>query len=205
MKDRLTALVFGLLLPLAALAQRDFTPAEARRMFDEKYEMVFGSRGSTLYYAVNIIGLFRTEGTIWYKQRKSKFMDEKYTAWNDGTTYYRVERSKKTVTIFDANDEGRDKYAGKFSFEPDNYDYAARETADQYIITLKARRGVKGVKEASCYISKQTGYPESLRIKVLFFSTTIKITNFASGNISDDLFTFPESLYADYRVIDKRK
>lgn len=205
MKDRLTALVFGLLLPLAAFAQRDFTPAEARRMFDEKYEMVFGSRGSTLHYAVNIIGIFRTEGTIWYKQRKSKFMDEKYIAWNDGVTYYRVERSKKTVTIFDANDEGRDKYAGKFSFEPDNYDYAARETADQYIITLKARRGVKGVKEASCYINKQTGYPESLRVKVLFFSTTIKITNFASGNISDDLFTFPESLYADYRVIDKRK
>ena len=70
-----------------------------------------------------------------------------------------------------------------------------KKTGEKLLLELKS---VKGIKEAKCYINKTTGYPESLRIKVFIFSTTIKITNFQPGNISDDIFVFPEQLYADY-------
>ena len=194
-----------LLTGLSAFGQRTFTAEEARQLFEEKYQMVFGDEGCTLHYAVNIIGLYKTEGTIWFKQDKSKFVDDKYTAWNDGITYTRVERSKRKVDVFSINDESRDRYASKFSFELDNYNYSATEENDQYVISLKAKKGVKGIKEAKCYINKETGYPESLRIKLFIITATVKITNFQYGNLPDDTFVFPEQLYADYTFVHHRK
>ena len=194
-----------MLAGLSVFAQQTFTAEEARQLFDEKYQMVFGDEGCSLHYAVNIIGIYKTEGTIWYKQNKSKFIDEKYIAWNDGTNYTRVDRNKHKIDVYAFNDEERDKYASKFSFEPDNYTYTAHEDDNKYVITLKAKKDVKGIKEARCYINKETGYPESLRIKVFIFSTTIKISNFRCGNIPDDTFIFPEQLYSDYTFIDHSK
>ena len=194
-----------LLTGLSAFGQRTFTAEEARQLFEEKYQMVFGDEGCTLHYAVNIIGLYKTEGTIWFKQDKSKFVDDKYTAWNDGITYTRVERSKRKVDVFSINDESRDRYASKFSFELDNYNYSATEENDQYVISLKAKKGVKGIKEAKCFINKGTGYPESLRIKLFIITATVKITNFQYGNLPDDTFVFPEQLYADYTFVHHRK
>ena len=194
-----------LLTGLSAFGQRTFTAEEARQLFEEKYQMVFGDEGCTLHYAVNIIGLYKTEGTIWFKQDKSKFVDDKYTAWNDGITYTRVERSKRKVDVFSINDESRDRYASKFSFELDNYNYSAVEGNDLYVISLKAKKGVKGIKEAKCYINKGTGYPESLRVKLFIITATVKITNFQYGNLPDDTFVFPEQLYADYTFVHHRK
>lgn len=194
-----------LLAGLSAFGQRTFTAEEARQLFEEKYQMVFGDEGCTLHYAVNIIGLYKTEGTIWFKQDKSKFVDDKYTAWNDGITYTRVERSKRKVDVFSINDESRDRYASKFSFELDNYNYSATEENEQYVISLKAKKGVKGIKEAKCFINKGTGYPESLRVKLFIITATVKITNFQYGNLPDDTFIFPEQLYADYTFVHHRK
>ena len=198
------AWILGVVIGLSAFAQQRFSEAEARQLFDEKYQMVFGDEGCTLHYAVNIIGVYKTEGTIWYKQNKSRFVDEKVNAWNDGSTYTRVDRNKHKVDIFGVSDEGRDKYASRFTFEPDNYTYSAIEEKGEYVITLKAKKGVKGIKEAKCFINKATGYPESLRIKLFIFTTTIKITNFQPGNIPDDTFAFPEQVYKDYTLIDHR-
>lgn len=205
MKNVLMCWALCSLTGLSAFGQRTFTAEEARQLFEEKYQMVFGDEGCTLHYAVNIIGLYKTEGTIWFKQDKSKFVDDKYTAWNDGITYTRVERSKRKVDVFSINDESRDRYASKFSFELDNYNYSATEENEQYVISLKAKKGVKGIKEAKCFINKGTGYPESLRVKLFIITATVKITNFQYGNLPDDTFIFPEQLYADYTYVHHRK
>lgn len=182
------------------------TPNErqARRMFDQTYNMVFGEQGSTLHYAVNIIGVYKTEGTIWYKGKKSKFIDERYNAYCDGVNYWLANRKKKTVTVFAANDDKRDKYATKFTFEADNYHYHIADTKEGYAITLKAKRGAKGIKEVRAMIDKKTRHPKSLRIKLGIFHTTIRIFNFKSGGIDDQLFVFPSVKYQGFEMIDKR-
>ena len=43
-----------------------------------------------------------------------------------------------------------------------------------------------------------------LRIKVAFVWTTVKISNYKSGGINDNLFVFPRSQYSDWKFIDKR-
>ena len=122
MKTRVNLLFTFLLLSMCCAAQTA-NERQARQMFDDIYHKVFGSEGATLHYAVNIIGLYKTEGTIWYKGKKSKFIDEKYDAYNDGVNYWRAERTKKEVLVYSMNDEDRDKAASVFQFVPDNYRY----------------------------------------------------------------------------------
>jgi len=189
-------------------AQEKETPnaQQARRMFMETYKMIFGDQGSQLTYNVNIIGIYKTQGTIWTKGKKSKFIDEKYIAWNDDVTYYRLERKKSRIVIYDAHSDERDKYATKFKFSPDNYTYSIKDSQEGYYITLKAKKGVKGIKEARCLLDKKTRYPISVRIKMGIFHTTIKISNVKVGGISDDMFKFPREKYSasQYEYINKR-
>jgi hypothetical protein len=177
---------------------------QARRIFNETYQMVYGPTGCKLHYAVNIIGIYKTEGTIWTKGKKNKFIDEKYIAWNDDVTYYRLERKKNTVTIYDAHSDERDKYATKFKFVPDNYTYSIKDDQKGYIITLKAKKGVKGIKEARCLLDKRTHYPISVRVKVGIFHTTIKISEFSTSELSDAIFKFPKEQYKNCEFIDNR-
>ena len=185
-------------------AQETPNARQARRMFDEAYQKVYGPQGSRLTYSVNIIGLYKTQGTIWTKGKKSKYVEERYMAWVNAATYTRVDRKKKTVTIFDVNDQSRDKYASKFTFLPDNYTYHIANDKRGYVITLKAKKGVKGIKEAAVLLDHHTRFPLSVRVKVGFFHTTIKISNFKTGDISDQVFVFPQRQYSDYEIIDNR-
>lgn len=188
-------------------AQEHETPnaQQARRMFMDIYNKVYGDEGATLHYKVNIIGIYKTEGTIWMKQKKSKFIDEKYIAWNDDVTFHRLERKKNRIVIYNAHSDERDKYASKFKFSPDNYTYSIKDEKEKGIaITLKAKKGVKGIKEARVMLDRQSHHPTSVRIKVGIFHTTIKISNFKAGDISDDLFKFPKEQYKNYEIEDHR-
>lgn len=188
-------------------AQEHETPnaQQAKRMFMSIFNKVFGDEGATLHYKVNIIGIYKTEGTIWMKQKKSKFVDEKYIAWNDDVTYHRLERKKNRVTIYNAHSDERDKYATKFKFSPENYTYSIKDSKEKgYAITLKAKKGVKGIKEARVMLEKGSLNPTSIRIKLGIFHTTIKISNFQTGGISDELFKFPEEKYRNCEFVDNR-
>ena len=134
----------------------------------------------------------------------SKFSDEKYIAWNDDVTYYRLERKKNTVTIYDAHSEERDKYATKFKFYPDRYQYSIKDDKKGYLITLKLKPHADGIKEIRALLDKRTHYPLSVRIKYGIFHVTIKINQFKTGGISEQLFKFPQQQYKDCKYIDKR-
>ena len=205
MKNLITLLLTLLAIPtLQAKANETPNAQQARRMFNETFQMIYGEQGSQLHYAVNIIGIYKTEGTIWTKGKKSKFIDEKYIAWNDDVTYYRLERKKHRIVIYDAHSDERDKYATKFKFDPNNYTYSIKDSKEGYYITLKAKKGVSGIKEARCLLDKKTRYPISVRIKVGIFHTTIKISNVKVGGIKDEFFSFPRNNYKDYEYIDNR-
>ena len=205
---RLIFIITALWTSLGLPAQVKETPnaQQARRMFMETFRMIYGDQGSQLTYNVNIIGIYKTQGTIWTKGKKSKFIDEKYIAWNDDVTYYRLERKKSKIVVYDAHSDERDKYATKFKFSPDNYTYSIKDSKEGYYITLKAKKNVKGIKEARCLLDKKTRYPISVRIKMGIFHTTIKISNVKVGGISDDLFRFPRDKYpaSKYEYVDNR-
>ena len=207
MKLRIVLLLM-LMIPLLCAAQTEETPnaRQARRIFNTAYQKVFGEQGASLHYDVNIIGIYKTNGTIWYKGKKSKFVDEKMNSWNDGTTVYTIKnkKKKKEVEIHSAKNNKSDKYSSKFKFEPDNFDYSISEHEQGLMLMLKAKKGAKGIKEIHALVERKTYNPISLRIKVSIIWTTIKISNFQSGGITDEMLRFPKEKYKDYEFVDKR-
>lgn len=191
---------------MATQAQNASQPNEARKTFDKVYNMVFGPQGSTLRYDVNIVGLYKTHGTIWYKGKKQRFSDERVNTWNDGTTAYMVFRKKKTVEIHAANSDKKDKYSGKFKFDLDDFDYSMKTEGQDLLFILKQRKKAKGtIKEVRALVDAKSLAPKYVRVKVALFWAKIKISNFKSGGISDDMFVFPAKNYKEgYKWIDKR-
>ena len=199
--------MFMSLVMVVCSVQAEDTPnsRQARRIFNSAYQKVFGEQGATLYYDVNIIGIYKTNGTIWYKGKKSKFEDAKMNSWNDGTTVYTIKKKKKKeVESHSAKNNKSDKYSSKFKFEPENFDYSIAEHPEGLMISLKAKKGKKGIKEVHALVKRQSYEPISVRIKIAFVWTTIKILHFRSGGITDEMLRFPKEKYKDYEFVDKR-
>ena len=178
---------------------------QARRIFNQAYQQVFGEQGATLRYDVNIIGIYKTYGTIWYKGKKSKFVDAKMNSWNDGVTVYTIKKKKQEVEIHSAKNNKSDKYSSKFKFEPESFDYSIANHEQGLMLTLKAKKGAKGIKEIHALVKRQSYEPISVRIKIAFIWTTINISNFKSGGITDEMLRFPAEKYKDYKFVDKRE
>ncbi len=206
MRKRFVLIFMSFLMVLCSVQAED-TPnsRQARRIFNSAYQQVFGEQGATLHYDVNITGIYKTNGSIWYKGKKSKFEDEKMNSWNDGITVYTVKKKKKKeVEIHSAKNNKSDKYSSKFKFEPENFDYSIAEQAEGLMLTLKAKKGKKGIKEVHALVKRKTYEPISVRIKIAFVWTTIRISNFRSGGITDEMLRFPKEKYKDYEFVDKR-
>ena len=205
MRNKIILAVVLLLSALTSVQAEDNPNArQARRIFNQAYQQVFGEQGATLRYNVNIIGIYKTYGTIWYKGKKSKFVDAKMNSWNDGETVYTIKKKKKEVEIHSAKNNKSDKYSSKFKFEPENFDYSIANDERGLMLTLKAKKGVKGIKEIHALVKRQSYEPISLRIKIAFIWTTINISNFKSGGITDEMLRFPAEKYKDYKFVDKR-
>ena len=205
MRRKIVLLVILALQTVVLCAQQTANEKQARRIFNQAYNQVFGEQGATLHYDVNIIGIYKTSGTIWYKGKKQKFVDERVNTWNDGQTAYMAFRKKKEVHIHHANSDKKDKYSGKFKFNLDDFDYSIAEDDGMFLITLKQKKKAKGtIKVVKAWVTKKGYEPVRLRIKVSIIWTTVSISNFKAGGIDDNLFVFPRNQYKDWKFIDKR-
>ena len=205
MRNKLLLAIVLLLSALTSVQAEDNPNArQARRIFNQAYQQVFGEQGATLRYDVNIVGIYKTYGTIWYKGKKSKFVDAKMNSWNDGETVYTIKKKKNEVEIHSAKNNKSDKYSSKFKFEPENFDYSIANHEQGLMLMLKAKKGAKGIKEIHALVKRQSYEPISLRIKIAFIWTTINISNFKSGGITDEMLRFPAEKYKDYKFVDKR-
>ena len=205
MGRKVVLLVIVALQTLVLGAQETANERQARRIFNQAYQQVFGDKGASLHYDVNIVGVYKTKGDITFKGKKQKFVDERVNTWNDGVTAYMAFRKKKEVHIHAANSDKKDKYSGKFKFTLDDFDYNISEDDGYFLLTLKQKRHAKGtIKIVKAWVTKKGYEPVRLRIKVAFVWTTVKITNFRAGGITDDIFVFPRNQYKDWEFIDKR-
>ena len=211
MRNKLVLLVMMLISVLASVKAQDDSEMsanerQAKRIFNQAYQQVFGEQGATLRYDVNITGIYKTYGTIWYKGKKSRFEDAKMNSWNDGTTVYTIKKKKKKkeVEIHETKNNKSDKYSSKFKFVPENFNYSIANDEEGLMLTLKAKKGTKGIKEVQALVKRQSYEPIRVRIKIAFIWTTIKVSNFKSGGITDEMLRFPAEKYKDYKFVDKR-
>lgn len=197
-------LFFFCLFSSTLLAQNTPNARQAKRIFGEACQQIYGPRGAEFNYSVNVIGLYKTSGTIWLKGKKHRFVERQCSVWDDGVNFYRVDRRRKTVELHNSNSPKKDKLFSKFSFNPDSYSYHISDSCEGYLISLDALPGTKGIKHIKATIDKHTLVPKLLKIKLSFFWAKVKIDEFHKGNIDDHIFCFPRSQFYGYRYIDKR-
>ncbi len=196
------------MLPLSHLSAKEEKESskEAKELFTKVYDMVFGEKGSCLSYSVNIIGIYKTAGDIAYKGKKIHYQESRYSAWEDGVTAYMVDKKKKVVNVYDYDDDNKDEYLSKFKYDVNNFIISYKTEGDYYLITAKIKdASYFGIREAVAKVYKKNLHPVSLTIKLAFFKTTVKISNFRSGNIPDNVFVFPKRQFSDYTLKDHRK
>lgn len=178
---------------------------EARELFDKVYNMVFGPEGSSLSYSVNIIGLYKTQGHVVYKDKKICYEEKRFCAYEDGKVAYMVDKEKKKVDIHDYDDESKDKYLSMFKYDVNNFAYSYKDKGEHYELTAKVKNSrFFGIRSVTALIRKSNLHPVSLSIKLAFISTTVQISNFRSGNIDESVFSFPQNRFSDYKYIDHR-
>lgn len=194
-----------LILPMSLYAGES-NAQQARKLFNSVYNMVFASKGCTLHYDVNIIGIYKTKGTISYKGKKNRYAEERYLSWNDGVTAYMVDRKKKTVNVYRADDDNKDGYLSKFKYDLNNFEYSWKEGKDGIQLILKPKTShLVGIRQVIGVLDSKTHYPKYLRIKVAFFWTTVKISHFSTDELDDKVFVFPRQQFSSYRFTDHRK
>ena len=137
---------------LTSGAQGTTTANEARRTFEKAYDLVFGPQGCSLRYDVNLVGVYKTAGTIGYKGKKNKFIDSRVDSWCDGTTMYTVFRKRKVIEIKDPTSDKRDKYSSKFKFTLDDFKEAAKSAG---LVQGRYKRILEQVQDALAGFKKR--------------------------------------------------
>lgn len=204
-KTYISLLVSFLLLAAQPSFAAGGNDKKAQELFTKAYEQVMGPQGSSFHYSVNIVGIYKTEGDIIYKGKKSYFEESRMASWDNGTFVYKADKKKKQVNIYRSDDENRDKYLSKFNYDINKFEYSYITKDDCYEITAKVPNAkFFGVREAKILVKKSNLHPVNLTVKVAFMRATVNFSNFKSGNVSDNSFIYPKSRFTDYETIDHR-
>lgn len=194
-------LLFGI---FNANAAKSTNAQQARKLFNEVYGKVFGPEGCSLSYSINIIGIYKTAGIIQMKGKKFHYTEKRYRAWGDEHIIYRVDTKKGVVDIFDPNKQNKDNMASKYTYDINKFTYSWEDSKEGIVINIDAPSGQSGVRHAKAIIDRRTHNPIAVKVKVAFFWTTIKLSNFRTSVPNDRFYVFPRNSYKGYKFNDKR-
>ena len=190
---------------LTAFAQDNANSRQAKRVFNTAWNHIYGKKGVRFHYKIDILHLYKEEGTSWNKgdKAKSEYKDSKM--WNDGNVKYILREKKDIVEIHDPKVNKKNDKLQMFKFDPDSYNYSIAKDPEGLQVTLEAKPGAKvKMKKIIALLTPGNYYPKKLRIKVSIFWATITFSDFQAGNIDDRIFIFPKEKYPNYKIIDER-
>ena len=203
---RVMVLLFTLHSSLFTISAQDNANArQAKRVFNTAWNHIYGKEGVRFHYKIDILHLYKEEGTSWNKGDKAKSEYKVSKMWNDGNVKYILREKKGIVEIHDPKVNKKDEKLQMFKFEPDSYNYSIAKDPEGLLVTLEAKPGVKvKMKKIIALLNQGNYYPKKLRIKVSIFWATITFSDFQAGNIDDNIFVFPKEKYTNYKIVDER-
>lgn len=197
-KGAMATVLLLLFLPISTIRANNAT--EARALFNKAWGMFTSPNGCSLSYSVNIIGLYKTAGTIWVKGKRQHYQEQRYWGWSDPKHFYKVDMKKRTVDFHNPQSPKRDKYLSKFTFTPNDYNFGWVNDKEGLVITLTGKDGSKStIKHAKLVLDRRTHYPIAVKVRVAFFWTTVKISNFHPGISNDNIFDYPAARFKGFK------
>ena len=203
---RVMVLLFTIHSSLLTISAQDNANArQAKRVFNTAWNHIYGKDGVRFHYKIDILHLYKEEGTSWNKGDKAKSEYKGSKMWNNGDVKYILREKKGIVEIHDPKVNKKDEKLQMFKFEPDSYNYSIAKDPEGLLVTMEAKPGAKvKMKKVIALLNQGNYYPKKLRIKVSIFWATITFSDFQAGNIDDSIFEFPKEKYANYKIVDER-
>ena len=203
---RVMVLLFTIHSSLLTISAQDNANArQAKRVFNTAWNHIYGKDGVRFHYKIDILHLYKEEGTSWNKGDKAKSEYKGSKMWNNGDVKYILREKKGIVEIHDPKVNKKDEKLQMFKFEPDSYNYSIAKDPEGLLVTLEAKPGAKvKMKKVIALLNQGNYYPKKLRIKVSIFWATITFSDFQAGNIDDNIFVFPKEKYSNYKIVDER-
>lgn len=190
---------------ITAFPQETPNARQAKRVFNTAWNHIYGTEGVKFHYKIDILHLYKEEGTSWNKGDMAKSEHKNTINYSDGKLKHIVRTNKKVVELHDPKVNKADEKLQMFKFDPDSYDYSIAKEGDDLLVSLvaKPKADVK-MKKIEALLTPGNYYPKRLRIKVSIFWCTITFSDFQAGNIDDAVFVYPKEKYKDYKVVDLR-
>jgi hypothetical protein len=169
------------------------------------WDHIFGQEGVRFHYKIDILHLYKEEGTSWNKGDKSRSEHKNTIVLSDGELKHIIRTNKKVVELHDPKVNKADEKLQMFKFDPDSYTYSIAKDPKGLLVTLvaKPKADVK-MKKIEALLTQGNYYPIKLRIKVSIFWCNITFADFQAGNIDESVFVYHEEKYKDYKVVDLR-
>lgn len=197
-KGAMATMLLLLFFPIDQTAATNAT--EARALFNNAWHMFTSPAGCSLNYSVNIIGIYKTAGTIWVKGERQHYQEKRYCGWSDPKHFYKVDLKKRTVDFHNPSSAKRDKYLSKFTFSPDDYNFSWANEKESIVITMEGKDGIRSsIRHAKLVLDHRTHYPIAVKVRVAFFWTTVKISNFHPGISNDNIFDYPADRFKSFK------
>mgnify|MGYP007069881574 CR=1 FL=1 len=190
---------------LTSVAQDTPNARQAKRIWQTAYNNIYGNEGARFSYKIDILHLYKEEGTSCNKGDKSVSEHKNTIIYDNGNLKHIIRTNKKIVELHDPKVNKNDEKLQMFKFDPDSYTYSIAKDPDGLLVTLIAKpKANVQMKRIEALLTPGNYYPKRLRIKVSIFWATITFAKFQTGNIDDAIFVFPQKIYADYKIVDLR-
>ncbi len=176
----------------------------AKQVLDKTASVVSNKGGVEASFTISSKQYGNTNGTIAIKGRRFRADTNEATVWFDGKTQWTYVKQNDEVNVNNptaADLQAINPYNFIYMYKQ-GYAFSMSTRWDNYVVTLKGKD--KGVREMVITINKQTYVPIEIRMLQNKQWTTIKVSNFRTVKLSDNIFRFNPKSYPNAEIIDLR-
>lgn len=177
----------------------------ARKILDRTAKVVCHSGGASASFTMSNSSVGNVSGVISIKGNKFNARTPQMTVWYNGKTQWTYMKKTNEVNISiptQAQQQMMNPYTFINIYKSGYNMTATRGKNDE--VHLVAQNKAKSISEMYITINHKTGVPSQVKMKHKGKWSIIKISNFSTKRLSDQIFTFNTKDYPTAEIIDLR-
>ncbi len=176
----------------------------ARSVLDKAAQVLADKGGVTASFKVRSAQSGSVSGTISVKGRKFYAKTTSATVWFDGKTQwtYVPQNDEVNISTPTAGELSAINPYGFVYLYRQGYTLSMQTQGQSYVVTMKSQQ--KAIREMVVTLSRQSYVPSQVRMLQNNQWTTVTISGFKRGNLSDSLFRFNRKACPHAEIIDLR-
>ncbi len=176
----------------------------AKSVLDKTAQALASKGGVTASFKVRDAQNGSVSGTISIKGRKFYAKTTAVTVWFDGKTQwtYVPQNDEVNISTPTASELSAINPYGFIYLYRQGYTLSMQTQGQSYVVTMKSQK--KAIREMVVTVSRQSYVPSQVRLLQNNRWTTVTISDFKRGNLSDSLFQFNKKSCPHAEIIDLR-